>query len=249
MGEAIGDAAEAAAPPVAERVTFRGRKFKSTATSASPAPAPACEGASAEAGAGSYESRVSRARAANRTLGRSTSSAALNENGGKISPEAEPTGARVQAPTRLSGATASVAQAMQAEVERADCREMVRDVTHAVLPTRGAAASGLARPSADPLCCLGEAPDFAPVDLAACEDASTADGPRSRPAVSAAAPRPRMAGPMDRGREASDVGAQLCVGKGRRFARERLERPDVGQVEVARRAWRQQRAAGRVGLG
>ena len=65
-------------------------------------------------------------------------------------------------------------------------------------------------------------------------------------AVRATEPVPQ---PMDRGREASDVGAQLCVGKGRRFARERLERPDVGQVEVARRAWRQQRAAGRVGLG
>jgi len=36
----------------------------------------------------------------------------------------------------LSNTCAQVVDAMEAEIERADCREMVRDITHAVLPTR-----------------------------------------------------------------------------------------------------------------
>eukprot|EP00966_Prymnesium_polylepis_P225228 5209581-Prymnesium_polylepis.1 len=53
------------------------------------------------------------------------------------------------APRQLSR-TEKVALAMEAEIERADCREMVRDVTHAFLPTRGALNGGDARGAALP---------------------------------------------------------------------------------------------------
>ena len=70
-----------------------------------------------------------------------------------------------------------VAAAMEAEVERADCRDMVRDITHAVLPTRASMKGGLGAVSLGP---------------AAIHEEDPATGARAqwRP------DRPKMSGPL-----------------------------------------------------
>ena len=84
-----------------------------------------------------YNARLNRARSSNREMRRSTSAASLmedDEEGRTTGNPGAPIGLR---PKGLAAPwSRSVAAAMEAEVERADCAVMVRDITHAVLPTR-----------------------------------------------------------------------------------------------------------------
>lgn len=156
-------------PPTAPIMRSRGRTFRSQASvelgdvsglkdvvpqPPKSTPAPETEAKPPEE---RYNDRVGRARAANRAnvMSRSGSSAEF-EHYGTGSPalmrpgDAElsrPGSVRVSAPTSLVASSAAriqsdlLSRAMEAEVERTDCREMVRDITHAVLPGRPGSAA------------------------------------------------------------------------------------------------------------
>jgi hypothetical protein len=156
-------------PPTAPIMRSRGRTFRSQAPvelgdvsglkdvvpqPPKSTPAPETEAKPPEE---RYNDRVGRARAANRAnvMSRSGSSAEF-EHYGTGSPalmrpgDAElsrPGSVRVSAPTSLVASSAAriqsdlLSRAMEAEVERTDCREMVRDITHAVLPGRPGSAA------------------------------------------------------------------------------------------------------------
>ena len=101
-----------------------------------------------------YNDRVGRARAANRAnvMSRSGSTAEFDHYGSPAFSRSElssrpGSAARATAPASLVASSAARMQsellnrAMEAEVERTDCREMVRDITHAVLPSRPGSAA------------------------------------------------------------------------------------------------------------
>ena len=153
--------APAMAPaPAAEKINFRGRSFKVAEVSDGPMPVTTPLQPQAPPRESLYSDRVGRARAANRTsvLARSQSQAELEERKTAAAERAlaaeddsSPAGLRsgdaaapshgMQLPAFGSGRRPSVPSAdlaarMAAEVERADCAVMVRDVTMATLPTR-----------------------------------------------------------------------------------------------------------------
>jgi len=115
-----------------------------------PAPPPGAPlpGEGPPATAERYNARLSRARSSNRLQMRSASSAKLeiDDTRDVDAPEGQASSSSNDAPGILPpGAlrrvpqpkwTKQVADAMEAEIDRADCKEMVRDITHAVLPTR-----------------------------------------------------------------------------------------------------------------
>ena len=96
-----------------------------------------------------YNDRVGRARAANRAnvMSRSGSSAEFDHYGNGSPALSRPGSAIAGAPASLAASSAArmqselLGRAMEAEIERTDCREMVRDITHAVLPARPGSAA------------------------------------------------------------------------------------------------------------
>ena len=158
-------------PPSAPVMRSRGRTFRSQAPvelgdvsglndvvpqPPRSAPAPETEAKPPEE---RYNDRVGRARAANRAnvMSRSGSSAEFEHYGSPAllragaasgqSPALLRAGAPSGAPLSLVASSAAriqsdlLSRAMEAEVERTDCREMVRDITHAVLPGRPGSAA------------------------------------------------------------------------------------------------------------
>ena len=158
-----------------------------------------------------YNARLSRARSSNRAtvMQRSSSAASLAEDSARDeSDRAEEGGAGLVgnpgasiapkvAGFRKSAAPAwsrQVAAAMEAEIDRPDCRDMVRDITHAVLPTRASMRNGLGAVSLGRPASIGEDEDRDPAtDEAASSIISSSPGrhrspsPHSSPAVPRAA--------------------------------------------------------------
>ena len=126
-----------------------------------------------------YNARLNRARSSNRAtvMQRSSSAASLAEDSARDEGDrAEAGGAGLVgnpgasiapkvAGFRKSAAPAwsrQVADAMEAEIDRPDCRDMVRDITHAVLPTRASMRHGLGAVSLGRPASIGEDEDRDP---------------------------------------------------------------------------------------
>ena len=194
--------------PVKTTVTHGGRRFRAPAPP--PAAAPSEEGTApqhapmappANAPAGGrpterYNARLNRARSSNQMMQRSTSAASLREEkevgqGGTAEEQVGNPGASIAPPSMglrkmppPMSWSKRVAEAMEAEVDRADCREMVRDITHAVLPTRkamgGAEVVQRSRMSERSISEADEEQDFAAAPSAVTHNLRLQTGPRKR---------------------------------------------------------------------